>query len=62
MGLLDRIKGRTKKAAGELTDDASLKREGRRDERKAEAEEELARAQDDAAAKAQEVSRLKREP
>jgi glycerophosphoryl diester phosphodiesterase len=62
MGLLDKIRARSKKAAGELADDASLKREGRRDERKAEAEEELARAQDEAAEKAQEVSRLDREP
>ncbi len=62
MGLLDKIKARSKKAAGELADDASLRREGRREERKAEAEEELARAQDEAAEKAQEVSRLKREP
>lgn len=61
MGLLDRIKGRSKKAAGELADDASLRQAGRRDERKAEAEEDLARAQDDAAEKAQEVSRLERE-
>jgi uncharacterized protein YjbJ (UPF0337 family) len=62
MGLLDKLRARSKKAAGELTDDASLRREGRRDERKAEAEEDLARAQDEAAEKAQEVSRLEREP
>ena len=62
MGLLDKLRARSKKAAGELTDDASLKAEGRRDERKAEAEEDLARAQDEAAEKAQEVSRLDREP
>jgi len=30
MGILDKITGRTKKAAGDLTDDASLRRQGRR--------------------------------
>jgi uncharacterized protein YjbJ (UPF0337 family) len=60
MGLRDKISGRVKKAAGELTDDASLKRQGRQDEQKAEAEEELSRAQDDAARKAQEVADLER--
>jgi uncharacterized protein YjbJ (UPF0337 family) len=61
MGLRDRISGRVKKAAGELADDPKLRREGRADEQKADAKEELDRAQEDAAAKAQEVSRLERE-
>lgn len=60
MGLLDKITGRGKKAAGELTDDPSLKREGRREERKGEAKEEQARAEDRAANKADEVSDLER--
>jgi uncharacterized protein YjbJ (UPF0337 family) len=60
MGLLDKITGRSKKAAGELTDDPSLKREGRREERKGEAKEEQARAEERAANKADEVSDLER--
>jgi uncharacterized protein YjbJ (UPF0337 family) len=60
MGLLDKITGRTKKAAGDLTGDASLRREGRQEERKGEAKEELAQAQDRADAKAEEVSNLER--
>jgi uncharacterized protein YjbJ (UPF0337 family) len=60
MGLLDKITGRSKKAAGELTDDPSLKREGRREERKGEAKEEQARAEERAANKAEEVSDLER--
>jgi uncharacterized protein YjbJ (UPF0337 family) len=61
MGLRDKISGRVKKAAGELADDPKLRREGRRDEQKANAKEDLERAQQDAAAKAQEVSRLERD-
>lgn len=46
MGLLDKITGRAKKAAGDITGDASLHREGAREERKGEAREELAREQE----------------
>jgi uncharacterized protein YjbJ (UPF0337 family) len=60
MGLLDKITGRGKKAAGELADDPSLKREGRREERKGEAKEEQARAEERAVNKAEEVSDLER--
>ena len=60
MGLRDKISGRVKKAAGELADDPSLKREGRKEERKSEAKDELSRAQDDAARKAQDVADLER--
>ena len=41
MGITDKVTGRIKKAAGDLTDDASLRREGSREERKGEAKEEL---------------------
>ncbi len=61
MGITDKISGRVKKAAGDLTDDASLRREGRREERKGEAKEELARDQERADEKADEVSKLERE-
>ena len=64
MGILDKITGRAKKAAGDLTDDASLRQQGRREERKGEKKEELDRAQEKAegkAGKAEEVADLERE-
>jgi uncharacterized protein YjbJ (UPF0337 family) len=60
MSIKDKITGRVKKAAGDLTDDASLRGEGRREERKGEAKDELADAQDKAARKAEEVGDLER--
>jgi uncharacterized protein YjbJ (UPF0337 family) len=60
MSLLDKLTGRAKKAAGDLTDDAGLRKQGRREERKGEAKEELDRAQDRADAKAEEVANLER--
>jgi uncharacterized protein YjbJ (UPF0337 family) len=60
MGFLDKLTGRAKKAAGDLTDDASLRREGRQEERKGEAKEELGNAQARADAKADEVADLER--
>jgi uncharacterized protein YjbJ (UPF0337 family) len=60
MGILDKLSGRAKKAVGDLTGDGGLRRQGRREERKGEAKEELERAQDRTAAKAREVSDLER--
>jgi len=60
MSLIDKITGRTKQAAGDLADDASLRREGRKEERKGEAKDELARDQDRADQKAEEVANLER--
>jgi uncharacterized protein YjbJ (UPF0337 family) len=60
MGIMDKITGRAKKAAGDLTDDASLKREGRNEEHKGEAKDELNRAQNRADNKADEVADLER--
>jgi uncharacterized protein YjbJ (UPF0337 family) len=60
MSLIDKITGRTKKAAGDLADDASLRREGRQEERKGEAKDELAESQDRADRKAEEVANLER--
>ena len=60
MSLIDKITGRAKKAAGDLTDDASLRREGRQEERKGEAKDELARDQERADRKAEEVANLER--
>ena len=60
MGILDKITGRAKQAAGDLADDPGLRREGRQEERKGEAKEELSNAQDRADAKAEEVANLER--
>jgi uncharacterized protein YjbJ (UPF0337 family) len=60
MGLTDKVTGKIKQAAGDLTDDASLRREGRKEERKGEAKDELARAEDRADDKADEVANLER--
>ena len=60
MSILDKISGRFKKAAGDLADDPSLRREGRQEERKGEAKDELTRAHEQADAKAEEVANLER--
>ena len=60
MGFLDKLTGRTKQAAGDLAGDSGLKREGRQEERKGDAKDELASAQDKADAKAEEVANLER--
>ncbi len=60
MSLLDKLLGRTKQAAGDLKDDPQLRHEGIVDERKGEAKEELAHAQDRADEKASEVADLER--
>jgi uncharacterized protein YjbJ (UPF0337 family) len=60
MGITDKITGRFKKAAGDLTDDASLRRKGRQEERKGKAKDELAEAHEKADRKAEEVANLER--
>jgi uncharacterized protein YjbJ (UPF0337 family) len=60
MGILDKLTGRAKKAAGDLADDPSLRSEGRREERKGEEKEKLAEAQDRVEEKAQDVADLER--
>lgn len=60
MGIMDKITGRAKKAAGDVTDDASLRQQGREAERKGEAEEGSARAQEEADRKAQEAEQADR--
>ena len=60
MGLTDKVTGRAKKAAGDLLDDASLRKEGRKEERKGEAKEERARAEERADRKADEAADLER--
>jgi uncharacterized protein YjbJ (UPF0337 family) len=60
MGITDKLTGRVKQAAGDLVDDPSLHREGRQEERKGEAKDELARSQDAVERKATEVADLER--
>ncbi len=60
MSIKDKITGRAKKAAGDLADDASLRREGRREERKGEAKEEREDLRERADAKSEEIANLER--
>ena len=60
MSLMDKLTGRAKKTAGEIADDPSLRRQGRREARKGEAKDELAREQERADRKAEEVANLER--
>ena len=61
MGIQDKITGRIKQAAGDLTGDKNLRTEGLREERKGQAKDELDRANAEADAKAQEVASLERQ-
>ena len=60
MSILDKITGRAKKAAGDISGDSGLRREGRQEERKGEAKDELDSAQERVEDKAAEVSDLER--
>ncbi len=60
MSLTDKVTGRVKQAAGDLTDSASLRREGKQEERKGDAKDELAQEQERADRKAEEVANLER--
>jgi uncharacterized protein YjbJ (UPF0337 family) len=60
MSLWDKVTGRAKKAAGDLTGRAGLHRQGEMEERKGEAKEEKERAREEADRKAAEVSDLER--
>ncbi|HYF26748.1 MAG TPA: hypothetical protein VD931_13490 [Baekduia sp.] len=60
MSIADKITGRAKQAAGDLLDDAHLKRQGSKEEEKGEAKERFARAEDRADAEAARVADLER--
>ena len=60
MSIFDKLTGRAKKAAGDITGDGSMRREGVKEEKKGEAKEDLNRAQDQVEDKADEVSDLER--
>jgi len=56
----DKLSGRLKKAAGDLLGDRSMRRAGVKDERKAEAKEELARREEELEQQAARVADLER--
>ena len=60
MSILDKITGRSKKAAGDIAGDPSLRQEGRKEERKGEEKEKLAGAQEQVEEKAKDVADLER--
>jgi uncharacterized protein YjbJ (UPF0337 family) len=60
MSIIDKITGRAKKAAGDVSGDGSLRAEGRREERKGEEKEKLNDAQDRVEEKAADVADLER--
>lgn len=61
MGIIDKITGKAKQAAGDVLDDGQMRREGLKEERKGEAKEELQRADERAERKAEEVADLERQ-
>jgi uncharacterized protein YjbJ (UPF0337 family) len=60
MGITDKVSGKLKQAAGDLTGDADTRREGVLEERKADAKDERARAEELAERKQDEVADLER--
>lgn len=58
MSLKDKVSGRAKKAAGDLTGNRKLYEQGAREERKSQAKEQSRRAQERADRKAEEVRSL----
>jgi uncharacterized protein len=60
MSFIDKLTGRAKKAAGDLSGDSSLRREGTKEEKKGEAKDKLDNAQDAVEDKAEEVADLER--
>ena len=60
MSIIDKITGRAKKAAGDLADDPSLRKQGRNEEAKGNAKEKQARAEEKADSAADDVANLER--
>jgi uncharacterized protein YjbJ (UPF0337 family) len=61
MSFIDRVSGRFKKAAGGILGDRALRREGVREERKADAKEELARQEEELDRQAARVAEMERQ-
>jgi uncharacterized protein YjbJ (UPF0337 family) len=60
VSIIDKITGKFKQAAGDVTDDPSMRREGRDEERKGEAKDRLDRAEERADEEADRVADLER--
>jgi uncharacterized protein YjbJ (UPF0337 family) len=60
MGLTDKVSGKIKQAAGDITGDESKRQDGLLEERKGEAKDELSTADERAQRKADEVADLER--
>jgi uncharacterized protein YjbJ (UPF0337 family) len=60
MSITDKITGKAKQVVGDLTGDSKTRREGVQEERKGEKKDELARAQERADRKAEEVANIER--
>ncbi len=58
MSIIDKITGRAKKAAGDLADDPSLRRQGKNEEAKGNAKEKQVRAEEKADSAADDVADL----
>jgi uncharacterized protein YjbJ (UPF0337 family) len=58
---MDKISGRAKKAAGDVTDNASLRQQGRKEEQKGNAQDNAARQQEKADAESERAAKLDRE-
>ena len=61
MGIMDKITGRAKKAAGDVTDSASLRQQGRKEEAKGNAQESAASHEEKAQAESERAAKLDRE-
>ena len=61
MSIVDKITGRAKKAAGDVTDDAHMRQQGRKEEQKGDAKDSAARKQEQADAEADRAAKLERE-
>ena len=60
MSIFDKITGKMKRAAGDVADDPSLRRQGKQEEAKGEAKERLDRAEERADEEADRVADLER--
>jgi uncharacterized protein YjbJ (UPF0337 family) len=60
MGITDKITGKAKQAAGDLTGDADTRRQGKLEERKADVKDEAAQAEERAERKQAEADDLER--
>jgi uncharacterized protein YjbJ (UPF0337 family) len=59
--IVDKVTGKAKQAAGDVTDDQDLRREGLKEERKGEKKEDLSEAKAETDEKADEVAELERD-